>query len=315
MNKLITFLFLLSVNAYAQIELPRITPGDEIVRHSAYTLKYNEKYEEADWVAYKLDKSLLITNTPAKRNNAFKADPLVPTKSADSQDYSKSGYDRGHLCPAADFKADQQLMNETFYMSNMTPMKHAFNAGIWENLEDRERKWATENQEIYVVTGPILKDEPLEFIGRKNRVAVVKRFYKIILDYKEPELKMIAFVIPHDAPQGDISVYAMTVRDAERITGFDFFPALPDDIENKLETELDMGKWGLNPGARKYVRATIETAKTPEDYSNKPKPETQTQAAMKDDQKIFYIVVSVGLVVIVVLGIVIFVGVRMNRGK
>ena len=181
MKNIIIFLFPLSVNAYAQIELPRITPGDEIVRHSAYTLKYNEKYEEADWVAYKLDKSLLITNTPAKRNNAFKADPLVPTKSADSQDYSKSGYDRGHLCPAADFKADQKLMNETFYMSNMTPMKHAFNAGIWENLEDHERKWVVENQEIYVVTGPILKDEPLEFIGRKNRVAVAKRFYKIIL--------------------------------------------------------------------------------------------------------------------------------------
>ncbi|MCX6983525.1 MAG: DNA/RNA non-specific endonuclease [Lentisphaerae bacterium] len=314
MKNIIIFLFLLSVNAYAQIELPRTTPGDEIVRHSAYTLKYNEKYEEADWVAYKLTADMVRGN--AKRPaDGFKADPLVPTKSAETYDYSKSGYARGHLCPAADFKSDQKLMNETFYMSNMTPMKHVFNAGIWENLEDRERKWATENQEIYVVTGPILKDEPLEFIGRKNRVAVAKRFYKIILDYKEPELKMIAFVIPHDAPQGDISVYAMTVRDAERITGFDFFQALPDDIENKLETELDMGRWGLNPGAIKYAIPKVETAKVPEDYLNKQKPETQTQAAIKDDQNIFYVVVGVGLVVIVVLGIVIFVGLRMNKRR
>jgi DNA/RNA endonuclease G (NUC1) len=78
MKNIIIFLFLLSIKASAQLELPKVEPGDEIVRHSAYTLKYNEKYEQADWVSYKLDKSLLITNTPAKRNNAFKADPRLP---------------------------------------------------------------------------------------------------------------------------------------------------------------------------------------------------------------------------------------------
>ena len=126
---------------------------------------------------------------------------------------------------------------------------------------------------------------------------------------------MIAFVIPHDAGPGDISVYAMTVRDAERITGCDFFSALPDDIENKLETELDMGKWGLNPDARKYASPKVETAKVPEDRLNKQKPETQTQTAIKDEKNIFYIAVGVGVVVIVVLGIVIFVGIRMNGRK
>ena len=126
---------------------------------------------------------------------------------------------------------------------------------------------------------------------------------------------MIAFVIPHDAGPGDISVYAMTVRDAERITGCDFFSALPDDIENKLETELDMGKWGLNPDARKYASPKVETAKVPEDYLNKPKPETQTQAAMKDEKNIFYVVVGLGVVMVVVIGGVIFIGLRMNRRK
>jgi endonuclease G len=311
MKNIIIFLFLLSVNAYTQIELPKIEPGDEIVKHSAYTLKYNEKYEGADWVAYKLDKSYLLTNTPAKRNNAFKADPLVPTKSADSQDYSKSGYDRGHLCPSADFKADQKLMDETFYMSNMTPMRHPFNAGIWEDLENHERKWTIENQEIYVVTGPVLKDEPSEFIGRKNRVAVAKRFYKIILDYKEPELKMVAFVIPHDASPGDISVYAMTVRDAERITGFDFFSSLPKDVQDKLETALDLGKWGLNPNAIKYNKE-IETPATLEDKLIQTVQTPTQHSEKRDDQIILFIVIGLGLLVIMG-GVVIFIGIRMNK--
>lgn len=156
-------LSILALTSYAQIELPAYSPSDEIVKHPNYTLKYNEKYEEADWVAYKLTKDMLTINTPAKRKNIFKNDPLVPTGSADPQDYVKSGFDRGHLCPSADFKGNQAYMDETFYMSNMTPMKHPFNAGVWENLENHERLWAVENDEIYVVAGPILKDEPFEY--------------------------------------------------------------------------------------------------------------------------------------------------------
>ena len=114
---------------------------------------------------------------------------------------------------------------------------------------------------------------------------------------------------------GDISVYAMTVRDAERITGFNFFPALPDDIENKLETELDMGKWGLKPAAEKYVGQKVKTAKATEDYLNKPNPETQTLAKKEDEKNIFYIVLGLGVAVVVVLGIVIFIGIRMNKRK
>jgi hypothetical protein len=178
---------------------------------------------------------------------------------------------------------------------------------------DHEREWAKGNDEIYIVTGPVLKDNQMEFIGHKNKVAVAKRFYKIVLDYKQPELKMIAFVIPHDAAPGDISVYAMTVRDAERITGFDFFPALPDDIEEKLETSLDMVKWGLNQGAVKYANQWGKTAKAPEDNLEKPKPETQTKAALEHEKKLFYNVMGAGVVIIVVLGIVIFIGIRMNR--
>ncbi|HBC89440.1 MAG TPA: DNA/RNA endonuclease [Lentisphaeria bacterium] len=305
-------LFIFSISGWAQIELPKYEANDQIVRHSAYTLKYNEKYEEADWVAYKLTKSMLITNTPAKRKNDFKPDPLVLTKSADTHDYASSGYDRGHLCPSADFKADQKLMDETFFMSNMTPMEHDFNSGNWEDLEDHERRWAIDNGEIYIVTGPILKDEPQEYIGKKNRVAVAKRFFKVILDYREPELKMIAFVVPHKGGLDDISIYAMTVREAEKITGFDFFSTLPKDIQDKLETELDFQKWGLHTPSTRYNQKAETVSNTPEARPLSPRP--QGASNVNEDQIVLYVLAGLGIV-LVVLGIVIFIGLRMNKRK
>ncbi|HBC88779.1 MAG TPA: hypothetical protein DCZ94_17695 [Lentisphaeria bacterium] len=136
MNKLIVSIFFLPAVLYAQqYELPRINPGDEIVKHSNYTLKYNESYEQADWVAYRITKDTV--NGTAKRPSGFKSDPLVPTQSADNSDYTNSGYDRGHLCPSADFRSDQKLLNETFIMSNITPMKHDFNDGDWGGGHNR----------------------------------------------------------------------------------------------------------------------------------------------------------------------------------
>ncbi|HCE42857.1 MAG TPA: DNA/RNA endonuclease [Lentisphaeria bacterium] len=313
MKKLIILLMLLSVGVYAQqYELPRTNPGDEIVRHPNYTLKYNEQYEQPDWVAYRITRDTV--RGTAKRPSGFKSDPLVPTKSADNSDYTNSGYDRGHLCPSADFRADQKLLNETFIMSNITPMLHDFNAGDWGDVEDHERKWAMQNGELFICTGPILKDGPSEFIGKKSKVGVAKRFYKVILDNQEPELKMIAFIVPHREGLEDISIYAVTVREAERITGFDFFPALPDDIEQKLETELDLRKWGLNPNAKpiEQNRHAIDTTADAKPTQAAPKP--IQKPGMSEDQILIYVLVGAG-VAMVILGIVIFVGVRMNRRK
>ena len=309
----VILLSLLAFNLYAQLELPAYSASDEIVKHPNYTLKYNEQHEEADWVAYKLTKDMLTTNSPAQRKNAFKADPLVPTGSADTQDYVRSGFDRGHLCPSADFKANQVYMDETFYMSNMTPMRHLFNSGIWEDLENHERQWAIENQEIFIVSGPVLKDELTEYIGKRNKVAVPKRFYKVILDYKEPELKMIAFVIPHDAQAGDISIYSMTVRDAENITGFDFFSSIPKDVQERLETTLDLKKWGLSESAKRYESGMVKkTLATP--HARQNDAPDGVQAGVNPDRAIVYAIAILG--VILVLGVaVLVVGIKMNRNR
>ena len=111
--------------------LPSYNSTDEIIHHTAYTLKYDEKYEQADWVAYKLTKDMLA-HQKAKRTENFRPDPMVPTGSATPEDYKGSGYDRGHLCPAGDMIFDGTAMSETFYMSNMSPQRAGFNRGIWK---------------------------------------------------------------------------------------------------------------------------------------------------------------------------------------
>lgn len=239
--------------------LPAHTSERDIVRHTGYTLNYDEQFEQADWVIYVLTAGHLKGDAP--RRDEFRQDPAVKTGSANPKDYRGSGYDRGHLAPAGDMKWSPKAMSESFYMSNMSPQKHEFNSGIWENLESQVREWARENGEVYVVTGPVLKVN-LPRIGI-NRVAVPKYYYKIILDYKQPEYKAIAFIIPNRAAAFPLQNYVVTVDSVEHLTGIDFFPALPDSLEQALESTVQPALWHLG-GA-----VLAAAGQTPE-KSNKP---------------------------------------------
>lgn len=232
----------LALTTYAQIELPAHSPSDQIIKHEGFALKYNEEHEQADWVAYQLTREEV--DGRYKRTDNFRKDSSVKTGSASLDDYRGSGYDRGHLMPAGDAKWSKQAMSDTFYLSNMSPQRAGFNRGIWNNLEEKVRDWAVENDEIYIVVGPVLNQPPIEKIG-KSGVSVPSAYYKVILDYKEPGLKAIAFVMPHEGSKDALGTFAVSVDKAEEITGIDFFPDLPDEVENRLEAELDLKKWGI----------------------------------------------------------------------
>lgn len=224
------------------LELPARVKDDQIIKHTGYTLSYNEEYEVANWVAYELTRDEVLGS--GTRDDSFKPDPAVKTGSATLADYRGSGYDRGHLAPAADFKWSAEAMSDTFFLSNMTPQDPSFNRGIWGDLEAVVRTMAYDNGEIYVVTGPVLTDGPYKRIG-DNKVAVPKRFYKVILDYTEPELKAIGFVLPNENSNKSLQSFATTVDEVEAITGIDFFPLLPDDVEEKLESSVDISAWSF----------------------------------------------------------------------
>ncbi len=225
--------------------LPAIHRGDEIIKHKNYTLRYEEDYEVPAWVAYKL-RGEYTKGVANRAGNQFIPDRKVKNNSALTGDYSNSGYDRGHMLPAGDFKCCQELMDETFFMSNIAPQVPDFNRGIWENIESRVRGWAVRDEEIFVVTGPVLR-KGLPTIGRYNNVAVPEFFFKIVLFYQpksDRKPRMIAFLLPNEALFGKrMNSYVVSTDDVEKVTGLDFFAKLPTDMQTKLEANSSWSEW------------------------------------------------------------------------
>lgn len=225
--------------AISGMEIPSCKPEEFIVKHTAYSLVYSEAHEQAKWVAYELTAAKTV-NTH-ERTDKFMVDPLVTTGSATDTDYEKSGYDRGHLAPAADMGWSETTVAESFYYSNMSPQEPGFNRGIWKKTEELVRNWAIENKLIYVVTGPVLT-AGLKTIG-PNEVSVPQYYYKVVLDYSAPEIKGIGFIIPNTASQRDVKTFAVSIDSVETVTGIDFFPALPDAEEIALEKTACLTCW------------------------------------------------------------------------
>lgn len=227
--------FLFAANSIDFIPLP----AKDIVRHTYYTLSYNEAYEQANWVYYTLTDSM-VRNSGEERSNNFRIDKLVVTVSAKSSDYTRSGYDRGHLCPAGDMGFNHVAMQESFLMSNISPQAPDFNRGIWKELEEQVRKWATMERKLYVVTGPVFKNNK-GTIGR-DKVLVPGFYFKIIYDPTD-EPKLIAFVLPNEKSDRPLTDFAVAVDEVEKLTKFDYFSQLPDNQETKLESSVQLAGW------------------------------------------------------------------------
>jgi endonuclease G len=220
-------------------ELPKPNPHSQIIHHKGYTLSYNSTYNIADWVAYELTAEETVP--VVKRNNHFIPDPLLKSGSASNNDYKGSGYDRGHLAPSADMCYSSQTMEESFYLSNITPQVPSFNRGIWNKLEDQVRQWAVDDQAVYVVTGTVLT-KGLPTIGY-DRITVPDYFYKVILDCTGPAIKGIGFIIPNLGSQEPLQHFAVTIDSVEKVTGIDFFYQLPADQQRMVESTVDLNKW------------------------------------------------------------------------
>lgn len=214
-------------------------PGEYVITHTAYSLSYNEPNEQANWVAYELTSE--ETNSTVERTDKFIIDSQVKTGTANDKDYAGSGYDRGHLAPAGDMGWSTTAMAESFYYSNMSPQDPGFNRGVWKRTEELVRTWATAYQSVYIVTGPVLTSG-FQTIGY-NKVAVAKYFYKVILDYNEPGIKGIGFIIPNTGSKESLLSFVVTIDSVEKITGIDFFPLLTDQQENLIECNLNVKAW------------------------------------------------------------------------
>ncbi len=251
-------------SVFAQSYLP--TSNGEIVEHTYYTLSYVEAHEQAEWVYYTITPASLVS--ASTRSDNFRADPKVSTKSASLDDYKSSGYDRGHLCPAASMSHNQTAMSESFFLSNMSPQLPSFNRGAWKNLEEHVRKLGLIDSVLHVITGPIFTD-PIGSIG-DNEVTVPRHYYKVI--YSPKKCAMIAFVMENSKLDGSLYSYAQSVDSVEVLTGVDFFAQFShlESLEASYNTEI----WSVDTSSS-VAPAAVIPAPAPDEQKSES---TQCQA-------------------------------------
>jgi endonuclease G len=145
------------------------------------------------------------------------------------------------MCPAGDNKWDETAMRESHLLTNICPQNQALNSGVWNVIERDCRKWAKAYGDVYVVCGPVLLNKNHKTIG-SNEVVVPEAFFKVILRLN-PKPSAIGFVIRNNEGKKKRDQFVNTVDDVERITGYDFFSALPDSVEVAVEANARIEDW------------------------------------------------------------------------
>ena len=211
--------------------------SEQILHRKGYTVSYHRDLKLPNWVAWELTPEKLTERE--SRTDKFLPDPDLPEDEAvTTDDYKGSGMDRGHMCPAGDNRWHWKAMQESFYMTNICPQNHNLNRGDWKELEEACRRWAQKEGRIYIVCGPVLYDRRHRTIGKKHKITVPEAFFKVILCTDSNPPKAIGFIYKNAPGNHPLDSYVNTVDEVERITGIDFFPALPDEIEEKVEAGL-----------------------------------------------------------------------------
>ncbi len=211
----------------------------QIKAYTGFTLSFNKDNKTPNYVAWEL-LGTEVSNEVSRTDN-FWQDKDIDGCPA-HKDYTSSGYDRGHMCPAADQKWSIDAMNDSFVMANICPQLHDLNAGAWETLESKERLWAKRDSAVMIVAGPIYTEDDDKYFGTA-KVRVPGAFFKVLIAPYLDKPRGIAFVHPHMKCTGNMQDYATTIDEVEKITGFDFFSTLPDEIENLIESTYSFTEW------------------------------------------------------------------------
>jgi len=218
MNKIVIICILL-VSRVMLSQLPiKMDRDNQILEYNGYKVSYNETHEQSNWVLYKIKRGDFICDEGSERKNRFRDDKDIETGSSHSDDYIRSGYDRGHLKPAGVEPCDQDRIDETFNMVNISPQHPSFNRGIWRKLENYERVLCGESDSLIVYSGPILSND-LKKIGD---VSVPEYFFKIIYIYKGDRKGVSVYYIPNKKSNKDITDFIVPLSFINRMTGFVF---------------------------------------------------------------------------------------------
>ncbi|MBQ8047576.1 MAG: DNA/RNA non-specific endonuclease [Prevotella sp.] len=226
-----------------EYELPApLKDRPELILHrTGYTVSYNSKTKNPNWVAWHLTKNR-IYGSAKRAEEAFQEDASVPSPRAALTDYYNTGFDRGHMCPAADNKWNATAMAESFLLTNVCPQHHGLNKYEWNDVEIRCRLWAKTYGAVDIVCGPIYKSDPPKRTLGRNKVWVPDAFFKVVLCRKGTP-KAIGFVYDNVGKKMSMAEHVYTVDEIEAMTGIDFFPALDDKVEKLVESEARLSDW------------------------------------------------------------------------
>ena len=221
-------------DAILALEIPRstVTHQEIILKKHGFTISYNNYLKCPNWVAWELTRGELQGEIP--RESTFRPDPELPEPRVKHSDYSHSGYDRGHMAPAADMKWSEKAMQESFFTSNICPQNRNLNRGDWNDLEELCRAWGQKYGRVYIVCGPVFKSKVTKRL-KKGNVSIPDQFFKVVLIYNRKDPKAMGFLFNNKSGSNDLDKYMVSVDYIEGITGLDFFHKIPDSIENKIE--------------------------------------------------------------------------------
>lgn len=212
---------------------------DDVIEYLGYSVSYNKDRKIPNWVSYELLAS--ETDGPySRKGKNFRQDPSLRLPQAEDNDYRNSGWSRGHMAPAGDFKWSDDAMWDTFYFTNCCPQDQSLNAGQWSTLEKKVRDWANRFGSVRVVTGPLVWENSYGTIGY-NKVVVPDAFFKAVLAGEQS----IAFVMYNKSENENMQKCAMSVDQLEELSGIDFFAELDDTLEPQVEAAYNLRNWGL----------------------------------------------------------------------
>lgn len=178
------------------------------------------------WAAQHLRRDSLQAARKVKRDDNFHSEETLPPKhGAELADYARSGFDRGHMAPAADMPT-RQAQHESFSLANVVPQNRRNNQLLWAAIEAATRHLTNQRGELYVVTGPIFEGDQIKRIN--SRVFVPTHVFKAVVDPVRQEGS--AWLAPNDE-SGDYQL--ISIAELEQKAGINLFPKLPDAAKQK----------------------------------------------------------------------------------
>lgn len=220
------------------VSIPDSVP-QEITEYTGFIVSFNSEFHIPNYSAWELT-GVEADGALPRKSKFFQDNNVEGCPSLD--DYRNSGFDRGHMAPAADMKWSEEAMADSHSLANICPQDHSVNGGVWSTLEKKCRNWAKRDSAIVIICGPVMSDVMPQSIGASG-VKVPRRFFKVVLAPFVNPPRAIGFIVPNYASPLSLDEMACTVDDVEAITGYDFFQCLPDSIENEIESKANIRIW------------------------------------------------------------------------